>query len=155
MTVCFSKVPRTFRARKGACQTATLVDCNNIFFVVVMATWRGLSVSVVLLISTLSLSISCSYFDSWTWLNVNCMRLSALHRSGNLPDDVSGSFKTRLWSSTQRTSFTFDLDICILFSTWNPLLYSGVKRTIGSFKQRLVKYSGGGVAYYSNSVATK
>ena len=121
-----------------------------------MATWRGLSVSVILLTSTLSLSISCSYFDSWPWLNVNCVRLSALQRSWNLSDDVSGSFKTRLWSSTQRTSFTFDLDICILlFSTWNPLLYSGVKRTIGRFEQRLVKYSGGGVAYYSNSVAMK
>lgn len=83
------------------------------------------------------------------------MRLSALQRSWNLSDDVSGSFKTRLWSSTQRTSFTFDLDICILFSTWNPLLYYGVKRTNGRFKQRLVKYSSGRVAYYSNSVATK
>ena len=83
------------------------------------------------------------------------MRLSALQCSWNLSDDVSGSFKTRLWPSTQRTSFTFDLDICILFSTWNPLLYSGVKRTIGRFKQRLVKYSGGRVTYYPNSVATK
>ena len=79
-----------------------------------MATWRGLSVSVILLISALSLSISCSYFDSWPWLNVNCVRLSALQRSWNLSDDVSGSFKTRLWSSSQRTSFTFDLDICII-----------------------------------------
>ena len=120
-----------------------------------MSTWRGLSVSVILLISTLSLNISCFYFASWSWLNVNCVRLSALQRSWNLSDDVSGSFKTRLWSSTQRTSFTFNLDIWILFSTWNPLLYSGVKRTNGRFKQRLVRYSSGRVAYYSNSVATK
>ena len=72
------------------------------------------------------------------------MRLSALQSSWNLSGDVSGSFEARLWSSTQRTSITFDLDIWILFSTWNPQIKKG-----------LVKYSGGRVAYYSNSVATK
>ena len=114
------------------------------FFVIVMATWRGLGVSVILLISTLSLSISCCYFDSRPWLNANCVQLSALQRSWKLSDDVSASFETRLKTSTQRTSFTFDLVICILFSTWNPQI-----------KKRLVKYSGGRVAYYSNSVDTK
>lgn len=72
------------------------------------------------------------------------MQISALQRSWKLSDDVSASFETRLKTSTQRTSFTFDLVICILFSTWNPQI-----------KKRLVKYSGGRVAYYSNSVDTK